>query len=416
VELNEAGRRIIGQHWELIVCLMLLGLCAGAALHLGDKPEYTASTRLVLGTADPKTSSESAGISDTAWALGTAPSKVSAAMTKARVTGRRAEDIAKRVAVKAVGASGVLELSVTDRNPRVATALANAIAQQIRQARLDAGDLELRGLLAGIDRRITAINKKVLELDQRVVTNPRVRSVGESLSQQRAVLETQRTSALLDASKQPRPLIVSAATVPVEANASGRWPAIILGGILGLLLGAGLAAIFETLRPTLVGGEAVARELDAPLLGTLSGRSAAANADAPAVAGRLRLASKAAGVHNIGLLPLRRGVDLPHLAEQLGGTGEDGAGHASRGRIGLFDVSSTTLVNGGGTGLVVVAPDAPKKAELEEIRNLLRLTPGPLLGVVTYNRGSARRSRPADDHPNRPAKRKRRADSEETQA
>jgi len=243
-----------------------------------------------------------------------------------------------------------------------------------------------------------------------------VRSVGESLSQQRAVLETQRTSALLDASKQPRPLIVSAATVPVEANASGRWPAIILGGILGLLLGAGLAAIFETLRPTLVGGEAVARELDAPLLGTLSGRSAAANADAPAVAGRLRLASKAAGVHNIGLLPLRRGVDLPHLAEQLGGTGEDGAGHASRGRIGLFDVSSTTLVNGGGTGLVVVAPDAPKKAELEEIRNLLRLTPGPLLGVVTYNRGSARRSRPADDHPNRPAKRKRRADSEETQA
>jgi len=393
VELNEAWRRIIGQHWELIVCLTLVGLCAGTALHLKDKPMYTASTRLVLGTADPKTSSESAAISDTAWALGTAPSKVSAAMEKARVTGRQPDQLAKRVAVKAVGGSGVLELSVADRDPRVATAMANAIANQVRQARLDAGDLELRGLLSGIDRRITTINRKILRLDTQLVANPRVRSVGESLTQQRAVLETQRTSALLDASKQPRPLIISAATVPTEADPSGRWPAIVLGGILGLLLGVGLAAASETLHPTLVGGEAVARELDAPLLGELSTRAAGADAGAPAVAGRLRLASKAAGVHNIGLLPLRKGVDLPHLAEQLGEP--EARGHTKIRRIGAFDVSNATLVNGGGTGLVVVAPNAPKKAELDEIRNLLRLTPGPLLGVVTYTRGS-QRSKPVN--------------------
>jgi len=404
VELNEAGRRIIGQHWGLIVGFMLLGICVAVALHLGDKASYTASTRLVLGTSDPKTSSESAAISDTAWALGTAPSKVSAAMAAARVTARKPEDVAKNVAVNALGASGVLELSVTDRNPRVAAALANAIAQEVRQARLDAGDLELRGLLAALDRRITTINDKILELDTRPVTNPRVRSVGESLSQQRAVLETQRTSALLDASKQPRPLVVSPATVPAGPDASGRWPHIVLGGILGLLLAGGLAAVSETLRPTLVGGEAVARELDAPLLGALSNRSATADVQAPAVAGRLRLASKAAGVHSIGLLPLRKGLDLPHLAEQLGGADDHGGIDGSSRRIRPFDVSSSTLVNGGTTGLVVVAPNAPKKAELEEIRHLLKLTPGPLLGVVTYTGGSApRRGLRADDGRDGPA-------------
>jgi capsular polysaccharide biosynthesis protein len=399
VELNEAWRRIVGQHWELIVCLTLVGLCAGAALHLKDKPMYSASTRMVLGTDDPKTSSESAAISDTAWALGTAPSKVSAAMDRARVTGRNPDELAKRVAVKAVGASGVLELSVADRDPRVASAMANAIANEVRQARLDAGDLELRGLLSGIDRRITAINRKILQLNKQAGANANVRSVGDSLTQQRAVLETQRTSALLDASQQPRPLIVSPATVPTEADPSGRAPAIILGGILGLLLGVGLAAASETLRPTLVGGEAVARELDAPLLGALSTRAAAADAGAPAVAGRLRLASKAAGVHNIGLLPLRKGVDLPHLAEQLGDPAA--GGNTGTRRIGAFDVSSATLVNGGGTGLVVVAPNAPKKAELDEIRNLLKLTPGPLLGVVTYSRGQ-HRSEPANGRQDRP--------------
>ena len=394
--MNEAGRRIIGQHWELILGLMLLGVCIAVAMHFRDDPMYTASTRLVLGTTDPKTSSESAGISDTAWALGTAPSNVSAALAKTRVTGREPVEVAKNVSVKAVGASGVLELSVTDRNPRVATALSNAIALQVRRVRLEAGDLEQRELFADIDSRVTAINRRIRQLDARSVVTPRARSASESLSQQRAVLETQRTSALIDASKQPRPLIVSPASEPLEPDPSGRSPDILLGAILGLVLGGGIAALLETLRPTLVGGEALARELGAPLLGTLSSRRTARSAaEAPAVAGRLRLASKAAGVRNIGLLPLRQNVDLPHLADQLLGPDEEGAtARESSQQIRPFDIRSSALVNGGGTGLVVVAPDAPKKAELEDIRHILKLAPGPLLGVVTYTGGPS----PQRDH------------------
>ena len=134
MELNDAVRRIFGQHWELILCCMLLGVCAAAATHLRDVTTYTSSTRLVLGTADPKTSSESAGISDTAWALATAPSNVQAALDKAKVKGRDPRKVAKQVSVKAVGASGVLELSVSDRSPRVAKALGNAIAATVHCA------------------------------------------------------------------------------------------------------------------------------------------------------------------------------------------------------------------------------------------------------------------------------------------
>ena len=45
--------------------------------------------------------------------------------------------------------------------------------------------------------------------------------------------------------------------------------------MLGLILGIALAAVLEVLRPSVVGSEALARELHVPVLGKLSATFAA---------------------------------------------------------------------------------------------------------------------------------------------
>jgi len=64
-----------------------------------------------------------------------------------------------------------------------------------------------------------------------------------------------------------------------------------------------------------------------------------------------------------------------------------------------FDFYSDALGNGAGTGLVVLSPIALKKSELDEVKNLLKVNPGPLLGVVTYTRPSPpRKGRARREH------------------
>jgi hypothetical protein len=49
-----------------------------------------------------------------------------------------------------------------------------------------------------------------------------------------------------------------------------------------------------------------------------------------------------------------------------------------------FNVRQLALTNGGGMGLALVSPHTLKKTELDEAVHLLRMSPGPLLGVITY--------------------------------
>jgi len=110
MELHEAARRIVGQHWRLILFLLGAGL---AAVHSGGARTYTASTRLVLDTQDPKTRAESIAIADTAAAIATSPAQVEGALRDAHVAGRDSVKLAKNhVSLRGLGASGVLELSV----------------------------------------------------------------------------------------------------------------------------------------------------------------------------------------------------------------------------------------------------------------------------------------------------------------
>jgi capsular polysaccharide biosynthesis protein len=387
MELNEAGRRIFGQHWRLILGLLLAGIAVAAFLHGGSVRTYTASTRLVLDTEDPKSRAESTSIADTAKAIATSPSQVRGALKDAHVTGRDPIDLAKHhVSIEALGTSAVLQLSVSDHNPRVAAAVATTLASRVIRARLEVSNGKLQQVLGQLDQRIDGLNGRIAAVD-----SPTLRTF---LGQQRSVLEAERVSLLSTEALRPKPSIISPATLPTHADSSGWVPYLVLGALLGLVLGVGAAGLLETTRPTVVGSDALARAFDTPLLGSLPGEPNEHSADAlRRITPGLFVAAQVAGVGTVNLLAIDPDVDLSRLADGLEAAPADAiAAPRSPGdtrsglRIRPFNLRDSSPDVPGGVGLVVVSPTALKKTQLLDASHLLNVASLPLLGLLTYSR------------------------------
>jgi capsular polysaccharide biosynthesis protein len=446
MELNEVASRILGRHWMLIVIAVALGVGAAALLHRGDTKTYTASSRLVLDTADPQTAQESTSISDAAKAIATSPGQVSEALKNAHIRSRDPKRVADdHVSVRALGTSAVLQLSVSDRDPRTAAAISNALAAQVIRTRLDVGKGQVDSLVSGLDRKIATLNQKIAAADAAIALDARVaagengrRAAGrsgsaaangvqskdaqtssdaqtlrDSLAQRRAALEAERVSLLSNDAARPKPSIISPATAPSDPDPSNRVPDMILGALLGLVMGVGLAGLFETIRPTMVGRDALAREFDTPLLGTLPGAPdlEVALQEATPIATRLGLAAKVTGARSVGLLAAGRPTELTGLAHQLeaapahvepafaGATGSprpsvEGGGHDSHSAFTVRSLAESSSVNGGGfDAVVVVSPTALKKSEIIDTNHFLRASRLPVLGLITYRASRRGRNR-----------------------
>jgi hypothetical protein len=448
LELNDVVRRILVQHWRLILLLTIVPVWLAALWHVNDTATYTASSRLVLDTPDPETRAESTAIADMARAIATSPSQVRAAVAKAGLSPR--DDVG--VSVHALGSSGVLELSVTDRNPRAAAAIANALAKRLIETRRSVTEGEVNRVLADLDMRISKLNRKIAQADGKIelldVTAATATTAAEAneardarnelartrdfLAQQRSLFEAQRIDLLSTAAGRPRPSVISVATPPRSTDGSGWLADLALGGLLGLVLGLGVAGLMETLRPHVVGGDSLAAALGTAHLGTLPGSpdQPRSLAEAERIGTRLRLAVDAMKLRNVDLIAARPPVELRPLAERLevatrmptplaerlevatrmqmapersegrvpveaGGRsaavdveGEDAAvATAARPttRVRAFDPRERSVSNGGATGLVVVAPTTLRNREVAETADLLKVLPVSLLGVITYS-------------------------------
>ena len=437
MELTEAVRRILGQHWLLIVMVALVPAEIAAVLHSRDTPMYSASARVALDTPDPKTAPESTAIADTAKAIATSPAEVAEALRTARTAGRDPEEVArKHVEIRGLGGSGILEVSVTDSSAKGAAAIANALTAQLIATRLRLTSGQVQETLAGMDQRIGELNRRLsragIRADALVVaaanaTDPRRANVVRAerdkalrardfLAQQRAVRESERVTLLSTLAARPKPSVISPARPPLTADSSGQLADLVLALMLGLILGVGCAGLKETLQPTLVGPEAMARELDAPLLGTLPGGPAdeAAFDERSQIAARLRMSAEAADVRSVTLLAGSEGVDVDPPARWLDAVlapatqpafafadATAGSYSASHGRprrpdmditpdaslpIPVFGTDGPAIRNGGATGLVVVAPATMKKEQLADTKHLLRVSAAPLLGVIAQRR------------------------------
>ena len=264
MELSDAIGRIV-RHWPLIAVAVLIGAGIGAIAG-GRTGGYTAATRLVLDAPDPKARAESTAIADTARAIVTSPSLVSAALVGAGASGTdSARYAANNVTVSALGTSGVLDLAVRADTARLAADVSNALARELIRTRNAIASDRANGVQQELNTRIAALNKRISRIDTTITslsarvglgrtgpTEALQQKLGDSsrlrdfLTQQRSTLETEQASLLSASSAGPAPSIISPATAADASSAGSSFlPDAVLGGLLGLIVGVGIAALIN---------------------------------------------------------------------------------------------------------------------------------------------------------------------------
>jgi hypothetical protein len=188
-------------------------------------------------------------------------------------------------------------------------------------------------------------------------------------------------------SLRPQPSIVDPAHVPIAPDPSGQPQDIALGALLGLVLGIGIAACIETITPTLVGTDAIAREVGAPVLAELPRSNGHSTSFQRELAdNRVRLA---AGFARMGafeladLGPVTMSPDIELLASRLSDPIRGDRVRVTGGEhLEVSPVADGDAATNG--GLVVVAPTVMKKHDIQWVTSSLHAGKLNVFGVVTY--------------------------------
>jgi capsular polysaccharide biosynthesis protein len=316
MELRDAGRRILW-HYKILLVMMCVGAVVALALAKRSDEAYVASTRLVVST-----SADSAVDADSVAAIATSVTQIKRVLAIVGID-RDPALVAASVSVRSIGTSGVVQLSVTDRDPSVAVKLASAITSQ---------------------------------------TGTVMRSSG----------------------------IVS--SVPVVVDEAGRETTravstdvvqdVALGVLAGLVLGLLFVAVAESFRPTVIGEDAIATQIGAPVLAVVPTLSALDGDDLTWVRWQLDASAKRANVETVELTAVGPALDIAPLSEKLSTAGRDDAGSGVAVHPLESDVSGPRPSSA--AGLVIVSPIVLKRADLERVKDLMSVTGWPPIGVIGY--------------------------------
>jgi hypothetical protein len=239
VELNEAMQRIVRAHWYVIVLCVVAGIAIASAIQPGGS-RYAASTRVALGTTTPQTEAEAAAIASTARAIVTGRERVRDALGAAQLN-RNATRVAENdVTVSQLGTSNVVAVTVTDRDPQAAAALANALGSELEQTWLAIGHGQTSQTVTDLNARLAALSTQIGTLDAQInaTVDPPVKGTDpirtllarrDDLSRQATALESERDRLVSSDAQDVQASIVDSASVPGEAQPTDNAIRIALG-------------------------------------------------------------------------------------------------------------------------------------------------------------------------------------------
>ncbi|TDT94110.1 capsular polysaccharide biosynthesis protein [Streptomyces sp. 846.5] len=379
MELNEALRRIVTGHWRLLLLFTLLPVLIIGALQVNGKPGYTASARVQASSTPPSTTTEADAVLNRAQGFATSTTAVQEALQQAQITNRSVAEMVHEVDVTRIGASAMLNVTVTDRDPRVATATDSALAPHLvsllngsatvvslpsgaQSARASLGtDLGLGALLGLVAGLLVAT---VLE-----VVRPRVADAGAFGREIGAPLLGHLV--LQGGKKQPRLSIpLETLVVAKRAVAHGRIETVVL---TGPDLNGQLPLIALQLENHLTSGSSpMAEVMEQP---TWNGKG-------PSGGGPIVPVS-VGGSH--GPAPVGQAQTLEALSALK--AADPGLPRPLR-VLALSDVDDVT--DSCRHGLLVLVPDLARDSEARRIRHLTAATGWPAIGVLGTSRSRRR--------------------------
>lgn len=373
MEIREAAQRIFRVRGLVVLAFLVAGLAAGYGVHRElETTTYTASARLVMSGSVPQDSGWAAALAGTVEGIATSPDRISAALAQAGVT-RDIVKFTKGVDTQSLSDSSVLELSVTDTNARVATSVANTLATGA-VATLNAEQNEpsdqllgqLDGQITSVTATIDGINARLAEMQPSAPEVPTLVAQRADLTQQLTALITKHADIQQQMVQSVGASVISAAGTPLLPNPSRLPLDLILGGLAGLILGVALAVLLETLRPTLVGRDAIEQALGAPVLGILP-VTATASAEVLALNARLRQAAERARTATVVLWS--GDDDLSDVALRLQSAKPAGSRSAARPTFTVRAAIPGEVIHPR-SGLVVVVPPRVPLHRIEEAEEL----------------------------------------------
>jgi capsular polysaccharide biosynthesis protein len=384
MDLKDTWSRIVTRHLTVIVTTLLLGLGSVALLVAGAHTSYVATARIQAAAKQPTSDVEAAALESQVQGIAGSPAVTEPALGDTHITADATKIATKHVKVTRLGSSSLVDIAVTMTSPRTAVPLANAIAARTVSFLNNAGQQQAQAAINDIDASTSTLTKTrdslLTQLSQ--TSDPsKTSAIVTQLSgieQQLAGLMTTRGQLVTQVHTATAQLVDEA----LVAHRTSRHLVTFLAlGIIGsLAIGLLIAAVRETVQPTVPSGRVVAEMLGAPLLTGVLDRDGSGNA-AALRAGLVQSAQRR-GIRTIQVLGPAPAGELSAVAAAVTA--------AIRGPLALLNVA----VLGGGKpsggadaqGALLVVPRGVRVADLRPHEDVLAALEWPVLGVVELPR------------------------------
>lgn len=437
MEIDEVAARLIKQYWALIVVCVLMPVVAIGLITFRQPSLYSADARIITGSVVPATSAQAGAIVSQVQGIATSRSTVLKALFAAGVTRNLDKFIASNISVAGLGSSQVVDLTVTDTDPHVATVVARVLASEVVGSINNVGQSGLSAALQAVDKEIVRLTEQRSILAQQASSAPRNQQTQAKLAGLDEVIANfsgDRGRLLIQASTQGLAAVIDRPALPRLPVSKALTQKLGLATVLGLVFAILIAAIAESARPTVPGARRVGRRLGAPTLGQLTAEELS-GASTPSLANmalRLQLAAAHSGVHSVALVDIDSRRPLGALATALeralaeftpqanggpvtirgglagaaGGVGV-GAGILTRNHelrshepitvtrpLRVYPMGQMKHMAGsGGVGLLVLSGPVARVSRITALDDLVTSSGWPILGIVAVPRARRRRSR-----------------------
>ena len=411
--IEEMFRRIVRAHLGIILVCMLVPVAVAAILAAQRPDPSVASLRLQVISGAPKSATEAEGMSSRVLALATTPSLLQAALMTADGQRDVNEFAATHVTAQRLGESSIVELSVTDDDPIAAGKIVSALATRVALFMNDGDRSSFQDSTAKLDDQIAAATAQrdklvgqlrgIADVTARADLGAQIQSANQLLSQ----LTAQRATLAVDNANRDRVVLVGNKP-DIRQVQTSILPQLALALLFGLVLGLTAATVLETMRPRVNGIRALARMLQAPVLGK-------ATEDLASLRNTMALAARRQGVDAVVLMPADDPDEdtVSHLLFELSGHAPlaprklkspsntppgpdenshlfelDEAGGAPFSDVRFTGLSAVTPQDEMTAGVVVVSSGTVLLRRLDDLDDVLKAVRWPVLGLV---HGPARR-------------------------